>query len=224
MLVLMNFIPGKLDDYFRDRKALFKHFKRTHIVCPERKCMEEFKVFADEYELRHHTITEHPEKTVDRKVRGAFTVKRKGFDGSGREDSDPHGDSDGSFPTDSFSFAYRPGETPESVLADQPEGSIGAQWSSQSQAASANINSAEPTSTSWVRVTGGFQSNGNALGSTSEFPELGGRKANSCSSSWGNSGASSHQSSHSNFASAVGTCCFLNICNALLMLRNRWGV
>mmetsp|Transcript_7399 Transcript_7399/g.9697 ORF Transcript_7399/g.9697 Transcript_7399/m.9697 type:complete len:722 (-) Transcript_7399:993-3158(-) len=197
---------GKRDDYYRDRKALFKHFRKYHYICDEARCVEEFKVFRNETDLQIHNIQEHPEKQVDRSIKVAFTVKRKGLDGTGMDDNtnSPTNENDeGNFQLDSFSFAYRPGEvqttigsTSTSLGASATGGGVpSGEYNAYPDEAAGSTGAA---TSRWAQAAGVINM-GNALRSESEFPELSGGHNTANYQRHGH-----YQSSHSNFASAVG--------------------
>ena len=187
---------GKTAEYYRDRKALFRHFKSRHVVCPEPRCLEAFKVFPDEVGLHNHNRVEHPEKAQTRNVPLVFNVKRRGYDGSGI-DQNRNGEGDDAqedeIRLDSFAFAYRPG---------QNENSTPRELSGNSDPI---ISAAGPMSHSgrWASAAGAFNV-GSQLHDNSQFPSLASDAQSSGASqkTWGPK--SSAQSSHSTFANAIG--------------------
>ena len=188
---------GKSDDYYRDRKALFRHFKRCHVVCPEPQCLEEFKVFPDEIGLHNHNRVFHPEKEQSRSVPISFNVKRRGYDGSGieqgRNDSGNDSQEEGEIRLDSFAFAYRPGQDETSTPRELsgPSAPI--------------INAAGPANNfgRWASAAGAFNV-GSRLQDNNQFPTLasGAQGTGASQSTWGPKSA--EQGTHNSFASAIG--------------------
>jgi len=90
---------GRMHEYYRDYKNLYKHFEKAHFVCTDPECKElKFIVFPTEFELRGHMVSNHPNVRVDRSVPTNFKSYRDTESASG-------GDQGG---IDSFDFHYQP--------------------------------------------------------------------------------------------------------------------
>lgn len=87
---------GLANQYFRDYRALEKHFDLKHFLCKDVQCIAaRFMVFENDIDMRAHELSVHGgTSTGSTKIQLEFRVRREGYSGAGYENQTAPSDAD----------------------------------------------------------------------------------------------------------------------------------